>query len=144
MAVRGHQATFEFQVPSTAQGMLRLQDFLWCNAFGCSRRLSGPPCRGGLIVLQLWPSVLGMVLSVYGQLWRIDRLGMFCDAVRGRGSSVAGDAVAILRRRVARITRGDVAPNVGVGRLPGLDCARTEALTFKLSGVDRQRGGAYG
>ena len=35
----------------------------------------------GLIALQPWPAVFGMVLIVYGQLWRIDRLGMFYDAV---------------------------------------------------------------
>jgi len=38
----------------------------------------------GLIALQPWPTVLGMVLIVYGQLWRIDRLGVFYDAVRAR------------------------------------------------------------
>nr|WP_238997445.1 DUF6653 family protein [Mycolicibacterium sp. CBMA 361] len=29
-----------------------------------------------------WPSVFGAVLVVYGQLWRIDRLGIFYDGVK--------------------------------------------------------------
>ncbi|MFI6498208.1 DUF6653 family protein [Nonomuraea typhae] len=33
----------------------------------------------GLIALQPWPTVFGAVLIVYGQLWRIDRLGIFYD-----------------------------------------------------------------
>ncbi|MEZ0049567.1 putative anti-sigma-YlaC factor YlaD [Mycobacterium sp. MAA66] len=38
----------------------------------------------GLIALQLWPTIFGAVLIVYGQLWRIDRLGMYYDAVNAR------------------------------------------------------------
>ncbi|TYB51146.1 hypothetical protein FXF51_54235 [Nonomuraea sp. PA05] len=35
----------------------------------------------GLIALTVWPTVLGATLIVYGQLWRIDRLGIFYDQV---------------------------------------------------------------
>ncbi|GAA3073747.1 DUF6653 family protein [Streptosporangium carneum] len=39
----------------------------------------------GLIALAVWPTVFGAVLIVYGQLWRIDRLGVFYDqAASGR------------------------------------------------------------
>lgn len=38
----------------------------------------------GLMILQLWPSVFGAVLISYGQLWRIDRLGLFYDEVTSR------------------------------------------------------------
>jgi hypothetical protein len=33
----------------------------------------------GLIALAAWPTVFGATLIVYGQLWRIDRLGVFYD-----------------------------------------------------------------
>ncbi|KMO70277.1 DUF6653 family protein [Mycolicibacterium chlorophenolicum] len=33
----------------------------------------------GLVALQLWPAVTGAALLIYGQLWRIDRLGRFYD-----------------------------------------------------------------
>jgi hypothetical protein len=33
----------------------------------------------GLIVLEVWPTVFGAALLVYGQLWRIDRLVIFYD-----------------------------------------------------------------
>lgn len=36
----------------------------------------------GLIALDVWPTVFGTTLVVYGQLWRIDRLGIFYDATR--------------------------------------------------------------
>ena len=35
----------------------------------------------GLGALLIWPAVFGGVLVVYGQLWRIDRLGIFYDEV---------------------------------------------------------------
>lgn len=35
----------------------------------------------GLGALLIWPTVFGAVLVVYGQLWRIDRLGIFYDEV---------------------------------------------------------------
>jgi hypothetical protein len=35
----------------------------------------------GLVALAIWPTVLGAALIVYGQLWRIDRLGIFYDRV---------------------------------------------------------------
>lgn len=35
----------------------------------------------GLVVLEVWPTVFGAVLITYGQLWRIDRLGVFYDQV---------------------------------------------------------------
>ncbi|MFI6921138.1 DUF6653 family protein [Nonomuraea spiralis] len=35
----------------------------------------------GLIALEIWPTVVGPALIVYGQLWRIDRLGVFYDQV---------------------------------------------------------------
>lgn len=39
----------------------------------------------GLTALQVWPTVFGAALISYGQLWRIDRLGIFYDEVtRGR------------------------------------------------------------
>lgn len=33
----------------------------------------------GLTMLAVWPTVFGATLIVYGQLWRIDRLGIFYD-----------------------------------------------------------------
>ena len=36
----------------------------------------------GLVALEVWPTVFGAVLLVYGQLWRIDRLGIFYDQSR--------------------------------------------------------------
>jgi hypothetical protein len=41
----------------------------------------------GLIVLAIWPTVVGATLVVYGQLWRIDRLGIFYDQITGRRSA---------------------------------------------------------
>lgn len=35
----------------------------------------------GLVMLQVWPTIFGATLIVYGQLWRIDRLGIFYDEV---------------------------------------------------------------
>jgi hypothetical protein len=35
----------------------------------------------GLGALLIWPAVSGAALVVYGQLWRIDRLGIFYDEV---------------------------------------------------------------
>ena len=35
----------------------------------------------GLGALLIWPTAFGAVLVVYGQLWRIDRLGIFYDEV---------------------------------------------------------------
>jgi hypothetical protein len=33
----------------------------------------------GLLALEVWPTVFGASLITYGQLWRIDRLGIFYD-----------------------------------------------------------------
>ena len=35
----------------------------------------------GLVALALWPTAFGAALIIYGQLWRIDRLGLFYDEV---------------------------------------------------------------
>ncbi|MEV4091694.1 DUF6653 family protein [Streptosporangium saharense] len=35
----------------------------------------------GLITLQIWPTAFGTTLIVYGQLWRIDRLGILYNQV---------------------------------------------------------------
>lgn len=35
----------------------------------------------GLIALNVWPTLFGAVLLVYGQLWRLDRLGLFYEKV---------------------------------------------------------------
>ena len=39
----------------------------------------------GLITFAIWPTVFGATLIVYGQLWRIDRLGIFFDQHVTRG-----------------------------------------------------------
>ncbi|RDI68104.1 DUF6653 family protein [Nocardia pseudobrasiliensis] len=36
----------------------------------------------GLAALEIWPTVFGAALIVYGQLWRIDRLGIYYDQTR--------------------------------------------------------------
>jgi Family of unknown function (DUF6653) len=41
----------------------------------------------GLVGLEVWPTVFGAVLITYGQLWRIDRLGLFYDQVRQADST---------------------------------------------------------
>jgi hypothetical protein len=33
----------------------------------------------GLVALEVWPTVFGATLIVYGQLWRIDRLGILYE-----------------------------------------------------------------
>ncbi|MER7209780.1 DUF6653 family protein [Streptosporangium sp. NPDC000239] len=43
----------------------------------------------GLIALEIWPTVFGLALIVYGQLWRIDRLGVLYNQTR---PSEAGEA----------------------------------------------------
>ena len=35
----------------------------------------------GLAALEIWPTVFGATLIVAGQLWRIDRLGLFYDQI---------------------------------------------------------------
>ncbi|MBB4915340.1 DUF6653 family protein [Streptosporangium saharense] len=40
----------------------------------------------GLITLQIWPTAFGTTLIVYGQLWRIDRLGIFYNQTRTSGT----------------------------------------------------------
>lgn len=38
----------------------------------------------GLVALEIWPTVFGATLVVFGQLWRIDRLGLLYEE-RSRG-----------------------------------------------------------
>ncbi|MEV0649430.1 DUF6653 family protein [Phytomonospora sp. NPDC050363] len=38
----------------------------------------------GLVALEIWPTVFGATLVVVGQLWRIDRLGLFYTEVTAR------------------------------------------------------------
>ncbi|TDD34934.1 DUF6653 family protein [Saccharopolyspora elongata] len=39
----------------------------------------------GLFVLEIWPTVFGAVLTVLGQLWRIDRFGLLYDELKRAG-----------------------------------------------------------
>lgn len=50
---------------------------IWVVGAGCGAVL----VAWGLSALALWPTVFGAVLLSYGQLWRIDRLGIFYDEV---------------------------------------------------------------
>lgn len=43
----------------------------------------------GLIALEIWPTTFGTTLIVYGQLWRIDRLGIFYNQTRPSGTGEA-------------------------------------------------------
>jgi hypothetical protein len=40
----------------------------------------------GLIALEIWPTVFGATLIVFGQLWRIDRFGLLYEAVSDAAS----------------------------------------------------------
>ncbi len=41
----------------------------------------------GLVALAVWPTLSGATLIVYGQLWRIDRLGIFYDQYHRSGEA---------------------------------------------------------
>jgi hypothetical protein len=45
----------------------------------------------GLVTLEVWPTVFGATLVVYGQLWRIDRLGIVYDQVTSGSSQDAAE-----------------------------------------------------
>lgn len=40
---------------------------------------------GGLITLEIWPTLHGTTLVVLGRLWRIDRLGLLHDQATAEG-----------------------------------------------------------
>lgn len=60
--------------------------FAVVQRFWIAGALAGVVLLGvGLVLLMVWPTVFGAALIVYGQLWRIDRLGIRYDEVRRAG-----------------------------------------------------------
>ena len=47
----------------------------------------------GLSALEIWPTVAGAAFVVYGQLWRIDRLGLFYDQIGAELDTQGGNQV---------------------------------------------------
>ena len=47
----------------------------------------------GLSALEIWPTVAGAAFVVYGQLWRIDRLGLFYDQIEAELDTQGGNQV---------------------------------------------------
>jgi hypothetical protein len=62
-------------------------------------RVAGIGLTGwGLVALEVWPTVVGVVLVVLAQLWRIDRLvWMYEDLVRAGRVSPAGGGTPAAR-----------------------------------------------
>lgn len=70
------------QVPRIERQILGLLIGIGLVGFGC--------IGWGLLELEIWPTILGTVLVVMAQLWRIDRMGMLFDRVGYQPGATSG------------------------------------------------------